>query len=174
MKRPVSNPPKITLNYFLFEDDTRAYIGTIIRRPTMQSYGLMYHFAIFWGCDDKGNIWLAQNNITGVGFVDFKTFMAGEDAYSVDVCLNDSLQGVITERFNKCKNDVYHFQDNNCETFCNYLLYGKRESEQTNFISKVVDILEFGITFNEYFDTSGKTTKTLDKIRNRYNRLNKK
>lgn len=123
--------PKLKYDYIYIENEFSgrpeiAYTGTIIKRFSTQSDGIIYHYCIILGVDTKNKILVIHNDTKGVEIKTFDDWNEGwGDAFTVDFFNKDQSRiPEIISRVTEASEKHFHLKLNNCEHFVNYVVFG--------------------------------------------------
>lgn len=147
--------PNIVCDYFEAENSfsgkkSKAYTGTIIRRPGTGSRGIMFHYGLFYGFVENGIPYVLHNDQYGVECLSFEDYLNGEKFEIVEQLNDNDSSQLIIDRAIQRKNRMFHLKLNNCEHFVNYSVYETLYSQQTEYTNIAENILMFGLGLPVY------------------------
>lgn len=113
--------------------------GDVLKSPK-SLFNLIQHYALFWGEYD-GHAWVVENLVGhGVVFTQFDRYMTrvGRINHIDRYRGSDSARYTIMQRASSCVGQRYDQWNHNCEHLVNWILYGRRHSEQAETARNVL------------------------------------
>jgi len=137
---PVTELPEVVIDSFIY-DTKIGYCGSKFRRRVQGIGGLVYyHYAFFYGFDNKGILWLIERNEDSVVCISFEDFILEFASCDIEYIENDpNKKEEILKRAREVASKSYKGDSNNCEHFVNYCVFGEHESNQAEITKAVVN-----------------------------------
>lgn len=112
--------------------------GTVFWRISNVIYK---HFGIFFGIDKFNTAWFLELNIDGINFVTHQDFLAGYPFVYKGEKYKDVEWETLYTRAKERSAHSYHFRENNCEAFVEYLFNLKLVSQQTENTEHLLEVM---------------------------------
>lgn len=168
----LDNLPIIIYDYFIHTNSfsgkkTKAYTGSIIRRTSSNSFGIMYHYCFFYGIDKNNIAWVIHNDKYGVECISFIDYLDNFKKYEVDAITNNDNKNNIINRAISVKNKMFHLKENNCEHFVNYSVYNIKISYQSQITKWINNIILWNFECNICLQNDEKIISDFKKFRHK-------
>lgn len=113
--------------------------GDVLKSPK-SLFNMIQHYALFWGEYD-GHAWVVENLVgQGVVYTRFDHYLTrvGRINHIVRYSGSDNARRAIMQRADSCIGQPYDQWSHNCEHLVNWILYGRRYSEQAETAKNVL------------------------------------
>lgn len=135
----LDNLPQLASNCFKHRDKI-GYTGSIVIR-NLKASKAFWHYAIIYGFDKDGTLWLIENNSNGIECITWADFILEFDSFIFEhIETTPNRYSEIMKRALERSKLYYRGGENNCEHFANYCVFGELKSLQADKVKFGVDI----------------------------------